>query len=997
LLRRSGDVFVGREETLQVLAERLDSALAGSGGTVLVTGEAGMGKTSLLRELARRAAAAEFAVRWGHCDDDEGAPALWPWAKIFNGLAKAHEPAPLSSSNGPGEAQHNLSTVTTLGSQPRSLAAVGPELLQERFRLFEVLLAELAEAARHGPILLLLEDLHWADPATLGLLTFLARDLDGLPVLLACTCREIGRPGAPLSAAVSALLRQPSFVRIPMEGLSVVDILSLLGDECGGMLTDAQRSLAVHLKEETGGNPFLLRELIQEMATQGRSAGVASDRRFTASADEVLRLPLSIRDVFSERLARLSDECRQALAAMAVLGREFTVAGLRKLEAMTGLSLLDALDEAEQAHLVEQRGGLGGHCRFVHGLARKAVYAGIPTAARVRLHLQAGESLLAIYGEAPEHLEEIANHFLQAAPHDSDQAVRFARLAAAEALQAGRFDAAVRWDEAALEVLDPEKRQERGNLLIALGEAYNNAGDVGAGKKALSRVATIAREIEDNKLLIRAALAYGGTERPLLMPDRERVALLEEALTGCGDTLAPERVRLLGRLVETQVFWAPADRQRAVANEALDRARDLGDKPLLMSALRARRLCDDGRRTGNGSRGEAEEMIRLAEDTGIRAGVLEARRWQVIDALARGDLAGAAVGVDNCGSLTAEMRLPAWRREAWEVASWRASLAAAAGRFADADRLSEEARAAGRHVHPVNAQQRYLAQITGLRFLDGRMPETIGLIPWSALPAPTRIFWRCHLALALSETGQRDAAEEELRALAADDFAGVARLWSVGDCCLARLSLVAHALGDRAKAQQLYNLLEPSAEWCLSPSEGSLWFGSVSHYLGLLAATGEQWDSASRHFEDALRQHEQAGARPWLVLTQLAYAEMLSARGGPAYAARTRDLAGAALTMGQALGMTQVPARAGRLLGHTPPQASLAKHNRFGLTRRELEVMRLLAAGHSSPEIAAKLVISVRTAEHHVYHIYNKTGAHRRAGAAALATRAGWTGQDEGL
>lgn len=284
------DPFVGREPELALLREAFEGARAGRGGAVLVSGEAGIGKTRLVRELEDLARASDAIVVWGRSQEVRGAPPYWPWAQVLEALMRAAEGAMDLSVELEGSAPSLARVAPALGATvPPTVDEHTEEPESARFQLFvavERLLQRVAEAA---PVVVVLDDLQWADPATLSLLEFLASGLADDRVLLAATCRDV--EAGSLGGTLAALARSPGFRAIDLGGLEVGDVARYLEHAVGSA---PSCELARSMHDRTGGNPFFVRELGRLMAD--------------ARADVLPReVPASIRAAIERRVARLSE------------------------------------------------------------------------------------------------------------------------------------------------------------------------------------------------------------------------------------------------------------------------------------------------------------------------------------------------------------------------------------------------------------------------------------------------------------------------------------------------------------------------------------------------------------------------------------------------------------------------------------------------------------------------------------------------------------------
>src|SRR5580698_5993903 len=452
--------FVGRARELAALTTDLDAAVSGRGRVVLVAGEPGIGKTRLAEELAPRATARGAAVLWGRCWEGAGAPAFWPWVQIVRRYVQvqAGDPTSLRHDLGFGAAEIAQLVPAVHDCVPDLPTPPPLEPEAARFRLFDSLTGFLRTAAARRPLLLLLDDLHWADVPSLALLRFMSRELEGTGPLVVGSYRqsEVGQ-GHPLLAAVADLTRGQHRWLL-LGGLGQRDVASFVALVAGG---EPSAELAAEVYRQTDGNPFFVTEVVQLLASQGRLDPAARGAAVLGRG-----LPEGVRAVVAERLGHLSDDCRRILEVAAVVGRDFE---LRVLQPASGLDterLLVLLEEAEAGRVVGAVPDGLSRWRFAHALVREVLYEGLRAARRVHLHRLVGEALEVVYAADPgPHLAELAHHLVEAAPGSEEtaaKAVQMATLAGRRALEVLAWEDAAELFERALAALE---------LLLAVGEA----------------------------------------------------------------------------------------------------------------------------------------------------------------------------------------------------------------------------------------------------------------------------------------------------------------------------------------------------------------------------------------------------------------------------------------------------------------------------------------------------------------------------------------------
>jgi DNA-binding CsgD family transcriptional regulator len=977
--------FVGREAELAALTADLDAALAGSGGVVLVAGESGIGKSRLAEELAAQATSRGALVLWGRCWEGEGAPAFWPWVQLVRGYVRAADPPVLRREMGAGAADIAQLVPAVRDCLPELPTPPPVEPEAARFRLFDSLTAFFRAAAARRPLLLVLDDLHWADAPSLALLRFLGRELEGAGLLVVgCYRHTEVDTGHPLLETLADLTRGQHHRRLVLGGLDQREVASFVAAVAG---VAPPPELAVALHRETDGNPFFVTEVVRLLASQGLDhAGMG--RSVLAAG-----LPEGVKAVVAQRLGRLSDGCQRALEVAAVVGRDFDLRVLQPASGLDAERLLGLLEEAEAARVVAAVPGGLGRWRFAHALVREVLYEGLPAARRVRLHGRVGEALEAVFAADPgPHLAELAHHFVAAAPGSQEmvaRAVRTATLAGRRALEllaweeaAGLFERAL----AALELAEQPDQQQRCQLLLDLGEARMAASEVPAARAAYQQAGELARRIGAPELLARASLGLG-LEFTSGMVDPVEVGLLEEALEALGDADSPLRARVLARLARALMFTPQTQRRLTLSEEAVGLARRLGDPATLAAVLYDRHLAiwgPDRPEVASERLAAATEVVGLAERLGDRAMALRGRGLRRTDLLELGDLAGFDADLAAAEQTTEELRQLHYR---WQLPLARASRAMLAGRFAEGEEQAAQGLAIGRRAGDQAVGLFYPGVVATLRLMQGRFGETVEVFQDLAARFPAMPMLRTCLAAGLAEAGRADQARAEVEWLAAGELAALPRdaTWSFS---LALLALACHHLGDAELAVKLHGLLEPYAGRNIAIGRvGALYLGPAAYFLGLLDLTLDRPEEAVGRFEHAAALAGRMQARPMVAMCREGHARALLALDRPGDRQQAAALLEEVVATAEELGIHGLGERANTLLAELATPAWPA-----GLSGREVEVLRLIAAGCSNRAIAETLFISPNTVLHHVSNIFAKTGVANRAEAAAYATRHGLVG-----
>ncbi|MCH8921178.1 MAG: protein kinase, partial [Chloroflexi bacterium] len=551
--RLAGGVFVGREKEMDELRAGLEDALSGRGRLLMLVGEPGIGKTRTSEEFATYAGLRNAQVLWGRCYEGEGAPAYWPWVQLIRSYVHDREPQELMSEMGPGAADIAQVVSEVRERLPGLPAPPTLEPEQARFRLFDSITTFLKNAGNRQPIVLVLDDLHWADKPSLLLLQFLARELRGARLMVLATYRDVElRREHPLADALGELAREGLSQRILLRGLSERDVARFIEITAG---MSPPRALVEAVYRETEGNPFFVNEVVRLLVADGRLERPEEVKSWSVT------IPHGVREVVGRRLNHLSKECNGVLTIASVIGREFGLDTLERVSDVSGDRLLEALEEAVAARVVTEVPRAVGRYSFTHALIRETLYEELTTTRRVRLHRQIGEVLETLYGDNPEpHLAELAYHFFEAAQGGNvNKAIDYAVRAAERALSLTAYEEAAGHYETALQALEVKDRPDeaqRCELLLALGEAQARAGDTPRARESFQAAADIARKLGAAEHLARAALGFGGKFIVVEMGrvDESLIAMLQESRDALGEEDSALRVRVLARWANELYF-----------------------------------------------------------------------------------------------------------------------------------------------------------------------------------------------------------------------------------------------------------------------------------------------------------------------------------------------------------------------------------------------------------------------------------------------------------
>lgn len=709
---------------------------------------------------------------------------------------------------------------------------------EARFRLFDAVTSFLAAASRDRPLVLVLDDLHWADEPSLLLLKFAAREIASSGLLLVGTYRdvELGRHH-PLAQVLGELQGGESGARIALRGIEADDVERYIELTAG---VSAPPGLAAAVRAQTEGNPFFVGEVVRLLASEGRLQGAEP-----GSWEPVI--PQGVREVVGRRLDRLSPETNEALTVAAAIGREFDGELVLLVAKLEPAELMAASREAIDERLVDEVAE--GRFSFSHALVRETLYRELSPAQRSRLHQRIAEAL----EELPEGgatLGELAHHFLAAAPRgDGAKAVDYARRAAAQAMGKLAYEEAADLYSRALELIEMEPSDDelRCELRLELGAAQTRAGRHALARTTLTEAAEIARSLEDTDRLARAVLALSEVSVAGRV-DEGMIQLAEEALERVGPEENGRRAALLSVLGQ-ELYWIDAQgRSAPIVAEAIELARKLGDDRVLASALHRWIFLAFGPESAAERLLIADEMRELAEKLGDTETLLLSHAYRVATFLELGDVAALdreVVAYERCAE---ELRMP---HHLWHVPALRAMRALIDGDLPEAERLAEEARAMGERAEQQLAGQFYGIQLLQLRRHQGRTDELIPSIRQLAQDFPAIPAWRAVLATLLATSGAEEEARLELRRLAADDFATIHRdlQWLPA---FALLGETAALIGDSEYAELVYAELLPYDGKVVVPGRAAASAGPVGRVLGMLARVLGRLDDSERHLQGAI-------------------------------------------------------------------------------------------------------------------------------------------------
>lgn len=871
--------LVGRQRELDVLRATFER-VAGGEGTHVVTllGVPGIGKTRLVTELERLVRERRTGAIWL-----EGRSLPYGAGTSFRGLGEmVRTHAGILESDDADEAAAKLERVVAtlteddsdtrwITSQLRPLIGVagdgegredGRADASAAWRRFIELLA------RRGPLVLVFDDLHWADDATLDFLDDLAGSTHA-PLLVLGTARP------------ELLDRRPSWT--DSTSISVLRLEPLSSEETSALLHLLVRALDLGIEvesalvERAAGNPLYAEEFVRMIAEGSRNP----------DAD----LPQSVHGIVAARLDAVSAAEKDLLQDACVVGPTFWPAALRHLangDAARVDELLESLERKEFV-LASADTTLAGEPAIVfrHPLMREVAYEQLPRARRAEKHRLAAEWAESLPVDRTESRAELlAEHYVHALEYTvavggdvgdlQARAARALRESADRARMLHSLDVATSRYLRAIELAGSD--EERAGSRLALAETQLRTGALDDAHRHLDAVIEVARQGGHADLLARAALARGGVGVRVFDPDNDLVALLEEALDAVGTDQPALRARLLARLSIEVYYEDPSSLRERLSEEAVRIARQANQPDALLDALNARRVTLWSPDHLEERLAVSRELVALAESTGDRERSLVSRTWLVVDLVEGGELDEARAEIEAYAKLVEPLRIPAY---SWWVPAWRAMLAGVEGRFDDLRALADEAHEIGSRAGDGNAEiysnlARWIADAEQGRNPDRWIPQ---IAEGVTRGGPSDAF-RCGLAMQFALAGRADEAREALADLGPQGFGVVVKDMNFF-AGAGEFTIAVGILGDVERAAQAYDVVWPYAGRTFVIARAAVCWGPADSFLGRLASTAGLPDEAEQHFEAALAACERMGARAMSVRTRWWYAEMLRARGRP--------------------------------------------------------------------------------------------------------------------
>ncbi len=967
--------FVGRSAELHLLQSRFEQVKSGQPGLILIAGEAGVGKTRLLREL-------DFAfedaasILHGRCYEDVEIPYL-PFVDAFRSLFEQHPDYLTNIDQGTIEGALRL-----LNKAPESSAA--PQSMeQDRAGLFISVASLLVEVSQRHPVVLILDDLHWVDHSSLDLLThlvFAVADFStrqNIPLLIVTTYRP-GETDDRVAHAITRFERERVCEALTLTGLTEGEIAELIK---GLGLTRPAHQLVATVAEATLGNPLFIKEAMHHLMTSGAIAERGSYLVATVPASD-LKIPQQVTQAIAARIGALSEHQRRAITISAILGDSFMYSTLLRVINLDEEELLNALDECVRQRFLISEGAV---VQFAHPLIQHVAYSGVSGPRRQKLHGEIADTLERLYEDnIDEHIAEIAHHLVCAgAVADASKVVEYARGAADRALSVFAWGEAARYYEAALsasEKCDEFSVHDLAELHHKAGSAYHHDLDAGPSLDHYERAIEGFKESGDAGALAAAALDRARHLYTLDVSYGESldVRFLEDILQATDDGDQELRGRILYAM--SQLHWMGRQTQKAdeLARQVIEIGHRIENDRLLVNAYGSLALaCFQALRIRDALEAWQQQLV-YAERTGDP--------WSQGWPLARLPLPLMTLGrVEEAEHKAQDAAALVRSTHDWAgralIAAVRVPLATARGEFKAAEGSAQEAMVALRRSRYLQGDWAEAMDALDILVEPGQVYDEI-------TPAMENLPW-AYRHLIRARAGAIDEVRAELENRAPKLIGRPPDAFNLPISCA--LVEIASLVNDPRTAEGAAQAV------ALAAREGAVltpaWVFLIPRILGIAAAVNRRWDQAEDQFQAGIEAASAAGARPELGRCHLDYASMLASRaskGDQDQAARQAALAASTFSD---LGMPEFLKEAQRLTMEIEAPVAPAPRSQSahpgGLSDREVEVLQIVARGRTNQQVADELVLSAKTVARHLSNIFNKIGADNRSAATAYAFEKG--------
>jgi predicted ATPase/DNA-binding CsgD family transcriptional regulator len=971
---RGKRLIVGRQAELTLITRLLDAARHGTGCVIGISGEPGIGKTTLAEAAGDAAQKQGYTILWGQCHDGQYIPPYWPWKEPLKRLLSVF-PSPRGKSSLKGIREGLASIVSETNKMPRASKAMPrPMSYQTRLRILESATALIRTVSERRPLLLIMDNLHCADVPSLQLLEVVAREMQRQNVVIVGSYRDpVASSNAELRQLIGGLASQALFHPIALTGLdeaAISDYLKSMG------IPEAPRVLAQTVLDRTEGNPLFVAEVTRLLKSKGL-VNVATVEEIGVWAKEI---PHKVRLAIQDQVRRLSPSCKDVVSAAALSGREFESWLLGQTIPSTTGAIAQGLEEAV-AQGIAAESETPGVYKFTHALIQAVIVEEIPTARRSALHLKIGKVLEGRYRHDLEaHAGELARHFDSGGLEGLTRALQYYRIAGERALRMhgfedalGQFGRAAHLDDGTVGAPDSAK------ILVGLAQSQHGVGKWKEAIGTYTRAFDLYERSGDFENAIRIL------EQPLILAEEgaDATGLFERAIALAGaQTLRGEA---LGGKYGLAIYRATGDYRRAATlfDRALRATRESGDRSQEIAAIINRgRIEYDELHFEEAHRLE-QEGYRLAREVGDIWLELNALDVDAESLLGLGRLAEAEPVAHLLRATADRMHWPTWTSVAPRLLC---AVQRQGGDLASARESNQAAMALQPNARLNHVQKALLDFEQGLasagRESLSRAGETVHSAPLLSWGGSLTVL----IPLIAWITGEPVRLESAENAAVELSSSGSLRRGEITNINTGR-GLIAVIRKDGDAAKKHYSALFPLRGVVISPEQGI----AADHLLALLSSTIGDQVHARDHFNAAVGFCRTGGLKVELAYTCRDFAQFLVDNGDENDAAIASACCEEATAIASQSGLPRLLDRLGQLreqIGSQPVSPGYPD----SLSEREVDVLRLLAEGLSNAQIGDRLFISLHTVASHVQKILEKTRTANRTEAAMYAVRFGLKG-----
>lgn len=947
----SASPIAGRKDELSRFEHLVDNCAAQSSQVLLLCGNAGAGKTRFLEEIATIAEQHDFNVLWGRCREESGAPAYWPWRLLLQGHFK-HQ-ALMTAKKYPELAQL-LPELFDIDADTYSHEQLTAD--QYRFRLFHSITTLISLALEDQKLFLVFDDLHQADHASLSLLEHVASELNRPGLFIVGTYRDAELNDTHrFLQSVGELSRLPFYTSMYMDHLdrgSVAEWAEKSLANCTAKLIDK-------IMSRTDGHPLYVSETIRHLEQGGNPD----------------QLPISLKAIISQRFARLPTQCIEIMRAASVIGRRFDVSALSTITGMDPAIVLTQLDHAMLAGQVSLT-EVSGKYQFSHIIVRETLYDSLLNSDRLHLHCNFAEYL----EEQQAESGDIALHCHQALPLiNSSKATLYAKKAAEEANQLLAFEISVKYFQLALRTAAKEEELE---LQLALGQSQLKSGDSIKAVATLEKVLILAEQSGRHS---EYALAAIGIEEALWRPgvsSDKLVVTLKNALKNLTEDQRVIKIEVIGALIRAKMMCGVIDKDLTLFIEAKRILQELND-PLSEARVLLAELC--ATIDQNPTKVLYEERIEKASkayEIAIQYGddylLTQVLSWQMQDLFVCGRIAEVESLLQQQLRHGLATKQPFYQ---YYLMMWRCLFCTAKGELVESEQHANAAIEICKFLPGLDGEGVYGFQMFSIKREQGFGQGLTHIINKFVVETPKNSHWNPGLALIYSDIGDLDKARVLYQSLLKNQLHDlpVDSMWLA---CIAYLCEVCYRLNDKEGAKILYEALLPHKGFNILVGSNIVTLGLTDRYLGLLSSITNHYELAEQYFKNAIEQNEEQGLLVCAVHAKLNLVHMLSSCNRSQNIHSTLD---EVIRFTEQAGMKLLHSEAVQLKKNSSELTTSSTENPHNLSKRELQVLALIAQGASNKSIAEALFISAATVAAHVRNIFEKTGAKSRTEAARFA------------